>query len=139
CCSRASSPATPIWTCTTRPISAAAELEIDLGAIAANWRDLCARHPAGPVAGVVKADAYGLGAERVTPALYAAGCRHFFVAHLQEALAIRALLPDAMLAVLNGLWPGDAPVYAQHGILPVLGSLPEIAAWTGPALLHVDT
>jgi len=88
---------------------------------------------------VVKADAYGLGAERVTPALYAAGCRHFFVAHLQEALAIRALLPDAMLAVLNGLWPGDAPVYAQHGILPVLGSLPEIAAWTGPALLHVDT
>jgi alanine racemase len=88
---------------------------------------------------VVKADAYGLGAERVAPALYAAGCRHFFVAHLQEALAIRALVPDAMLAVLNGLWPGDAPVYAQHGILPVLGSLPEIAAWTGPALLHVDT
>src|SRR4051812_44821927 len=119
--------------------STGAELEIDLAAIVANWRDLCRRHPGGPVAGVVKADAYGLGAEFVAPALYAAGCRHFFAAHLQEAVAIRALVPDASVAVLNGLWPGDAPVYAEHGILPVLGSLPEIEAWSGPALLHVDT
>lgn len=116
-----------------------AELEIDLGAVVANWRDLCVRHPSGPVAGVVKADAYGLGAAQVAPALYAAGCRHFFVAHLAEALALRPLLPEAMLAVLNGLWPGDAPRYAEHGILPVLGSLAEIAEWSGPALLHVDT
>ncbi|GAC1345246.1 MAG: alanine racemase [Acetobacteraceae bacterium] len=96
-------------------------------------------HASGPVAAVLKADAYGLGAERVAPALYAAGCRHFFVALLQEAVAIRALVPGAMLAVLNGLWPGDAPVYAANGLLPVLGSLAEIAAWRGPALLHVDT
>ncbi len=88
---------------------------------------------------MVKADAYGLGAARVAPALYAAGCRHFFVAHLQEALAIRPVVPEALVAVLNGLWPGDAPIYAEHGILPVLGSLPEIEAWRGPALLHVDT
>jgi len=119
--------------------SSAAELEIDLTAIVANWQDLCRRHPSGPVAGVVKADAYGLGAERVAPALGAAGCRQFFVAHLQEALAIRTLVPDAMVAVLNGLWPGDAPVYAEHGILPVLGSLAEVEAWTGPAILHLDT
>ena len=88
---------------------------------------------------MVKANAYGLGVDRVAPALYEAGCRHFFVAHLAEALQIRALIPDAMLAVLNGLWPGDAPLYQEHGILPVLGSLAEIAAWAGPALLHVDT
>ncbi len=114
-------------------------LEIDLGAIAGNWRHLCGLHPAGPVAAVLKADAYGLGADRVAPALFAAGCRHFFVAHLGEALAIRALVPGALLAVLNGLWPGDAARYAQHGIVPVLGSLAEIAQWSGPALLHVDT
>ncbi|MFN7000231.1 MAG: alanine racemase, partial [Elioraea tepidiphila] len=35
-------------------------LTIDLDAIAANWRDLAARHPSGPVAAVVKANAYGL-------------------------------------------------------------------------------
>ena len=57
-------------------------------------------HPSGPVAGVVKADGYGLGARPVAQALYAAGCRHFFVALLDEALEIRQLVPDAMLAVL---------------------------------------
>jgi alanine racemase len=129
------------------PTSTAA-LDIDLGAIAANWRALGALHPSGPVAGVVKANAYGLGASRVVPVLRAAGCRHFFVAKLGEALAIRDLLPDSMLAVLNGLAPGDEAVFAQNGILPVLGSLGEIDRWaataarlgrTLPALLHVDT
>lgn len=128
-------------------IAPASTLEVDLGAVAANWRTLRSRH-AGPVAGVLKADAYGLGAPQVAAALHSAGCRHSFVAHLQEALAIRDILPGAMLAVLNGLWPGDAPTYAETGIAPVLGSLAEIDAFTTqaraagrplPALLHVDT
>ena len=126
---------------------AASVLEVDLGAVVSNWRTLCARH-AGPVGGVLKADAYGLGAPQVAAALHAAGCRHVFVAHLQEALAIRDVLPGTMLAVLNGLWPGDAAAYAAAGIVPVLGSLAEVddyaaQARTGarllPALLHVDT
>jgi alanine racemase len=93
-------------------------------------------------------DAYGRGAARVAPALCAAGCRHFFVAHLSEALAIRALIPDALLAVLNGLPPGGEEEFAAHNIDPVLGSLVEITRWatlarrlerTLPALLHIDT
>ena len=127
--------------------AAASILEVDLGAIAANWRTLCAQH-AGPIAAVLKADAYGLGARQVAAALHAAGCRHYFTAHLAEAVAIRDLLPGAMLAVLNGLWPGDAPLYAATGIAPVLGSLAEVDAFTAqaraagrplPALLHVET
>ncbi len=117
------------------------ELSIDLDAIAANWRTLTALHPGGPVAAILKADAYGLGAPEVARRLHTEGCRHFFVAHLAEALAIRGDTQGAMLAVLNGLWPGDAGTYARHGIAPVLGSLSEIADWAGraPALLHVDT
>ena len=84
---------------TDLPPGTGSVLQIDLDAIAANWRDLCARHTSGPVAAVVKADAYGLGAGRVVPKLYAAGCRHIFVAHLDEALAIRALAPEAIVAV----------------------------------------
>ncbi len=127
---------------------AGAVLEIDLGAIVANWCSLCTRHPSGPVAGVVKADAYGLGAREVAPALYAAGCRHFFVALLDEALAVRPLVPGAMLSVLNGLGPGAAAEYIAKDITPVLGSLAEIEAWTEaaraagrnlPAILHIDT
>ena len=47
---------------------AGAILDIDLAAIVANWRLLAGHHPSGPVAGVVKADAYGLGARAVAPA-----------------------------------------------------------------------
>ncbi len=67
-------------------------LRIDLDAVAGNWRRLNALAPS---AGVVKADAYGLGMERVAPALHRAGCRTFFVAGLDEGAALRALLPDA--------------------------------------------
>lgn len=125
-----------------------AVLEIDLGAIVENWRRLRAAHGGRPTAGVLKADAYGLGAHRVGPALHAAGCRHFFVAHLEEAVALRPALPDSLLAVLNGPLPGTEPDYLAHGIDPVLGSLPDIARWAAlaraagrrlPALLHVDT
>ena len=123
-------------------------LTIDLGGVVANWRTLSALHPAGPVAGVVKADAYGLGASLIAPALFAAGCRHFFTAHLAEALAIRPLVPGTMLAVLNGLLSGAEDEYRAHEITPVLGSLGEIALWRAEAaragkplgaILHIDT
>lgn len=120
-------------------------LRIDLGAIVANWRDLGARHGA-PVAGVVKADAYGLGAAPVARALQAAGCRFFFVAHLTEGLALRtALGPAAEIAVLNGFPPGADE---DAALLPVLNHLGEVAAHAAaaraagqarPALLHLDT
>ncbi len=127
---------------------ALARLEIDLSAIAANWRALGVLHPSGPVAGVVKADAYGLGATLVAPALFGAGCRHFFTAHLTEAIAIRPLVAGAMVAVLNGLPAGSEDGFVAHGVLPVLGTPGEVARWAGlarrlgrrlPALLHVDT
>ena len=97
---------------------------------------------------MVKADGYGLGAVPVVRRLAAEGCRHFFTAHPEEALAIRDAAPDAMLAVLNGLSPGTAALYREHRLLPVLGSLAEIAEWRQeaaragtrlPALLHLDT
>ena len=127
---------------------AGAVLEVDLAAIVANWRLLCAMHPSGPVAGVVKADGYGLGARHVTPALAEAGCRHFFVASLDEALELRQLVPDAMLAVLGGLLAGCEADYLAHDIVPVLGALSEVDAWTStarssgralPGILYVDT
>jgi len=126
---------------------AAATLDIDLAAIAQNWRTLDASHP-GATAAVIKANAYGLGAAKVAPALQEAGCRHFFTAHLSEALAVRAAIPNAMLAVLNGLLPDEPAVFAANEIIPVLGSLHEIALWRAaaarlerklPTILHIDT
>jgi alanine racemase len=122
-----------------------ARLTIDLGAIAANWRALAARGAGAECAAVVKADAYGCGLDRVGPALWAAGCRTFFVAHLSEGIAARAALPEAEIYVLNGLAPGAAGAFAARGLRPVLGSIDELSEWASisggrrPAALHVDT
>ena len=122
-------------------------LTIDLDAIAANWRALDARH-AGETAGVLKADAYGLGMARVAPVLEAAGCRKFFTAHLAEAITLRALLPGAWIAVLNGVAADEAAAFCAKGIVPVLGSLADVARWQAqawalgralPGILHIDT
>jgi alanine racemase len=122
--------------------TAPAVLTVDLGAVVANWRALH-RLKGVTVAGVVKADGYGLGAGPVARALYEAGCRQFFVAWLQEALAIRALVPEAGIAVLGGLIPGAEGEFVAHGITPVLGTMDEIDRWRrlgqGPGILHVDT
>ena len=124
----------------TRRLHPRAELVVDLGAIIANWRLLCARHAPGAVAGVVKADGYGLGAAEVGRALQAAGCRHFFVAQLEEGLALRqALGQGAMIGVLGGFDPGADD---GAGLIPVLNTPRDIAAHAAAgsrAILHVDT
>lgn len=127
-------------------MSAAATLMVDLPAIVANWRDLAARGAPGAVAGVVKADAYGLGAAEVGPALRAAGCRHFFVALLGEGIALRAAIgPGPMIGVLGGFAPGAD---GDAALTPVLNSLGDVAAHAAAgrasgvarrAILHVDT
>lgn len=130
------------------PSHAGARLEIDLGAVRANWRLLRGRLGTADCAAVVKADAYGLGAEAVAPALAAEGCRQFFVAHLDEAIAIRPLLPEAEIFVLNGVPAGAEADCAQHGVIPVLNSLAQVDAWSAtarrieralPAALQVDS
>ena len=56
-------------------------LTIDLSALAENYRIVAKRFTGGAgVGAAVKADAYGLGAERAAPVLFAEGCRDFFCA-----------------------------------------------------------
>lgn len=124
-------------------------LRVDLRALKANYLKLCQLAAPTPVSAVVKADAYGLGVAAVTDTLYAAGCRHFFVALTREALDLRPHLPaDAALYVLNGLTPGSEDRAAETGLIPVLNCPEQLDAWanvarqmgqTLPALLQVDT
>ena len=127
---------------------AGGRLTIDLGALAANWRKLASMAAPAECAGVVKANAYGIGIEQAVPALWKAGCRTFFVAVLSEAKRVRAALPEATIYVLNGLPPGVAVVYGEHRLRPVLGSVDEIAEWKAfvaesgvdpGCAVHVDT
>ncbi len=119
----------------TSPLSAAIKLSSILAPVRA--------------AAVVKADAYGLGAEQVAKALYAKGCKQFFVAVFGEAAKLRPTLPcDAEIFVLNGLQPGDETACAASDIIPVVNSLEQWRQWadaashrkrTLPAVLQFDT
>jgi len=97
---------------------------------------------------MVKANAYGLGAEHVAPALWRAGCRSFFCANMDGAAAVRALLPEARVHVLNGLFQGTEADMAAEGLVPVLNDIGQIERWADcarsrdrrlPAAIHVDT
>ncbi|AUH63184.1 alanine racemase [Paracoccus zhejiangensis] len=94
-------------------------LQIELGAIRANWLALSDRSGKARAGAVVKANAYGLGGERVAPALYGAGARDFFVALAGEGQAIRPhLADDARIFVLSGHMEGAD----LDGLVPVLNS-----------------
>ncbi len=124
---------------------AGAVLEIDLGAVAANWRFLAERAAPATCAAVVKANGFGLGAGPVARALAAAGVRLFFVATLDEGIKLRAAVEDKpRIAVLNGPFPGTAAGFIAHDLIPVLNHPGQIETWFEqgrgrPAILHVDT
>ncbi|MEM7524517.1 MAG: alanine racemase [Pseudomonadota bacterium] len=107
---------------------ATARLTIDLAAIASNWRALDAM-TACETAAVVKANAYGLGAELVGPALAAAGAKTFFVALAEEGQALReALGPLPRIFVFSGFMPGDGPAILDADLIPLLNSPAQVEA-----------
>jgi alanine racemase len=123
-------------------------LTVDLDAIVANWRKLEKTAVPAECAAVVKANAYGCGAEQVARALAGAGCKTFFVATLDEARVVRAAAPGTALYVLGGFLQNTGPAYAEIDCKPVIGDLNELAewdvfcrrsGWSGGAAIHIDT
>jgi alanine racemase len=138
----APSPAAP------NPAEAGGILTIDLAAIAANWKKLYGMTVPVECAAVVKADGYGLGLDVVTSRLAKAGATTFFVADIAEGRRVRAIVPQAVVYVLDGVVPGTAAALAAANLRPVVNSSAELAEWDsfvavnnwrGGAALHVDT
>ena len=71
------------------PLSARAVLTVDLSALRANWARLNQASGRAECAGVIKADAYGLGLGPIAKALTNEGCKTFFVASLDEGRTAR--------------------------------------------------
>lgn len=125
-------------------------LAIDLEALAHNYRTLRSGLKKGAhCAAVLKANAYGMGIKETSIRLYQEGCRHFFTAHLAEAIELQCYIPkDVFIYVLNGLRKGEEKVYAHYNIIPVLGDLEQVHDWNTfaktqkecqRAALHFDT
>lgn len=106
-------------------------LIIDLDALAHNYHTLCAHMRKGTICGaVLKANAYGMGTKECSRRLYEEGCRHFFMAHLTEAIELKAFVgEDSCIYVLNGLRRGDEEVYAHYNLIPVLSDPLQIHVW----------
>jgi alanine racemase len=123
-------------------------LSIDLKALQRNYLKLSARVQPAECGASVKADAYGLGMEGAAKALWGAGCRTFFVALPEEGKRLRGILPQAVIYVLEGLFPGEGQFYDNHSLRPALGQITEVEEWARycraqgrrlPAALHIET
>ena len=109
---------------------AALRLDIDREALAANWRALDRLSGSARAGAAVKADAYGVGARVVVPALWAAGCRDFFVTYAREAADIIDMVPPGSIALLHGLLNDTRAVWAHElGVRPVINSLEQARRW----------
>ena len=104
-------------------------LNINLKKIAANYALLQQLSAPAAAAAVVKDDAYGLGAAAVAATLYAAGCRHFFVAHGSEGAIIRPHAPQAEIYVLQGIGEDSLEYFQAAGLIPVICSPDMLAFW----------
>jgi alanine racemase len=136
----------PLYPSKESPAIARARLTIDLAAIADNWRALDALSaPAVETGAVLKADAYGLGIDRVAPALVAAGARSLFVAQMEEGAALRERLgPGPAIYVFAGLMPGDAALVRAYDLVPCLNSPAQVRGFARdlagrPCALQIDT
>ena len=134
---------------------AGAILNIDLAAVVATWKALKARTGTQcDMGAVVKADGYGTGAAPVAQALKGAGCKTFYVAHLDEGITVRAAVGPSSngvifrVVVMHGPNRGTEADFAAHGLIPVLNTPQQIAGWRkfateqdvlSESLVHVDT
>lgn len=138
---------------------------INKAAITANWKALDAltgrtrKTAVVKTAAVVKADAYGLGAAQIAPALAASGCEIFFVMALNEAVVLRGALNDhgfgdrqtnnePQIIALGGCHAGQEDDFLAYRITPAINSLEQLLRLTKfankreapiPAALHIDT
>jgi alanine racemase len=127
---------------------AGAVLSIDLSALQSNYKTLARKAGKAACGAAIKGNAYGLGIGPASKALWDVGCRDYFVARPKEGEELRALLPDATIYVLDGLFPGQSEFYAINKLRPALISIEEAKEWVAfgrqygtalPCALHIDT
>ncbi len=111
------------------PIYTTPVLNINLKKLVENYNLLKELSAPAIAAAVVKDDAYGLGAAEVVNALYAAGCRHYYVAHASEGVLIRPFAPAAEIFVLQGVGEDSLAAVKEARLTPVICSPDMLKFW----------
>ena len=92
--------------------SATGVLTVDLDAIVANWRKLEKTAVPSECAGVVKADAYGCGADQVARALATPAARHSSSPPSMKRAWCEQRAPTATIYTLDGFFQNTGDTYA---------------------------
>lgn len=121
---------------------------VDLTAVKQNYQTFEKHIAPTKIAPVIKANAYGLGMVAVAEALSETGADEFFVATVDEGIALKKALPHVSVFVLYGIFADTMNVFAEHDLIPVLNTIEQIDRWNKlaqsknirlPALIHFDT
>ncbi len=76
----------------------------------------------------IKANAYGLGDIKIFNILYNNGCRHFFVATIEEGLNLRKKYKKnkSNIYILNGVNKNQIKLVQQKNLIPIINSVDEL-------------
>jgi len=103
--------------------------EIDLAALAGNFRLLRKRVAPSRVLAVIKADAYGHGAPDVGHALEAAGVDVLGVALLEEGAEVRRAGVRCPILVLGVPREAQLPYFRRYRLTPVVSGMDQLVLW----------
>ena len=108
-------------------------LEVDLDAIEYNYRLLKERNGGVDMLGIVKADAYGMGAIAVSKKLESLGVRYLAVADLDEALQLRNAKIKAPILILGYVQPEYTEYLINNNITASVPTEETAAAYSAEA------
>jgi len=108
-------------------------LEVDLDAIEYNYKLLQARNGGVDMLGIVKADAYGMGAIAVSRKLESLGVRYLAVADLDEALQLRNAGIKAPILILGYVQPEYTEYLINNNITASVPTEETAAAYSAEA------
>ncbi len=94
------------------------------------------------VAPTIKANAYGLGDNKIFNLLVKNGCKHFFVATLSEGLKLKNKNNSIQIYVLNGLQNYKLNKFVKGNLIPVINSIEEYKRIKNSNInfaIHIDT
>ena len=125
------------------------KLVINCAAIAKNYRMIKDYIGYGVnCATVMKSDAYGLGCVPIMQSLSKAGCNHFFVRTIEEAICLRSYSLTDEIYVLGGISEGEESDFVDSYIIPILKTKEQFEIFNNychrkeqrfEAVLNIDT
>ena len=107
-------------------ISPSAILEVNLKNLIFNYKYLSSLNKSQYTGATIKANAYGLGDLKIFNILYNNGCKHFFVATIEEALSLRKKNKKSNIYILNGVDKSQIKFTQQNNLIPIINSLDEL-------------